>query len=157
MSVVEDIYVSPERRIPLRRASEVRAIAGEGLEGDRYQRGTGSFSRWPGAGRAVSLIEGEALDAVFDETGIDLRPGQSRRNIVTRGVRLPDLVARRFRVGTAVLRGERLCLPCAYLDRLAGPGVFAALRGRGGLRADVIEGGVIRVGDAVVDLGQGRG
>jgi MOSC domain-containing protein YiiM len=155
MAVVEMIYVASVRGEPMRSLTQVRAVAGEGLEGDRYQVGQGSFSRWPGDGRAVSLIEIEAVEAILRETGIDVAAGQSRRNIVTRGVRLAGLNGRRFRIGTAVFRGTRLCAPCGYLERLVGPGTFAALKGRGGLRADIVEGGVIRAGDEIVEVVKG--
>ena len=146
---VHAIYIAEAAKAPMRPVPEVRVLAGLGLEGDRYASGTGAFSRWPGSGRAVTLIEREAVEAVLRETGIDLTAGQSRRNIFTDGVDLAALNGKPFRIGTAVLRGARLCAPCKYLERLAGPGVFEALRGRGGLRADVVEPGLIRVGDPV--------
>jgi MOSC domain-containing protein YiiM len=147
---LEAIFISPTAKAQLIAVPEVRAIVGRGLEGDRYFHGIGSFSRWPGEGRAVTLIDAEAIEAVLCETGIDLSAGRSRRNLATRGVRLPDLNGRRFRIGQALFRGTRLCEPCAFLERLTGPGVFAALKGRGGLRADVLEGEIIRAADAIV-------
>ena len=144
------IFIAPERRVALEELAEVRAVPGRGLEGDRYFAGVGSFSRWPGTGRAVSLIEQEAIDAVRAEHGIDLSAGRSRRNLVTAGVRLPNLEGRTFRIGAAVFRGVRSCAPCEYLQRLVGPGTFDALKGRGGLRADVIEEGILRAGDDLV-------
>ncbi len=148
-ATLEGVYLCAERRQSLVRVESALLVAGRGLDGDRYGRGRGSFSRWPGSGRAVSLIEAEAIEAVLGETGIDLSDGRSRRNLVTRGVRLEDWVGKTFRVGAAVLRGVRPCSPCAYLERLTAPGAFAALKGRGGLRADVIVGGPIRAGDAI--------
>ena len=97
----------------------------------------------------MSLIEGETLDAIFAETGIDLRGNAARRNLVTRGIALSPLVGQTFRIGEVLLRADRLCLPCKHVERLTRPGVFAALRGRGGLRADVIRSGEIRLGDPV--------
>ena len=132
--------------------AEVRAVAGRGLEGDRYLFGRGSFSRWPGGGRAVSLIAAEAIEAILAEHGIDLSAGHSRRNLVTRGVALEQLVGRRFRIGTALFYGDRLCAPCRYLERLIAPGLFDAIKGRGGLRADLLSDGIIRVGDELVPV-----
>jgi MOSC domain-containing protein YiiM len=149
---VEAIFIAGERKVPLSPVTQVLAVAQRGLEGDRYWSSRGSFSRWPGAGRAVSLVEAEALDAAFAETGIDLRNGRSRRNIVTRGVRLDDLNGKPFRIGGALLLGVRACAPCAFLERLTQPGAFAALKGRGGLRAEVLEDGVIRCNDAIVPV-----
>jgi MOSC domain-containing protein YiiM len=150
---VESIFLAPSAGAELKPAEEVRALPGKGLEGDRYAKGEGSFSRWPGAGREVTLIESEVIRDVAERHGIDLGHGRSRRNVVTRGVRLNELVGKRFRIGAALFRGDRLAEPCGYLARRVGDGVQQVLKGRGGLRADVIEGGVIRVGDALVVIG----
>ena len=128
---------------------EVRAVDGRGLEGDRYFDGTGTFSNTVGTGRRVTLIELEALQALRAETGLELDPAEARRNIVTRGVPLNDLLGRDFEVGSVVLRGMRLCEPCTYLSELLGKDVKAGLTNRGGLRADILHGGLIRTGDAV--------
>ena len=149
LGVIEAISIAPTARAGLILVPSAEAVAGRGLVGDRYYLGVGAFSRWPGEGRQITLIEAEAVDAIMSETGIDLSAGRHRRNVVTRGFRLADLFERRFRLGRALLRGQRLCAPCTYLERLVVPGVFAALRGRGGLRAEIIEGGTIAVGDRV--------
>ncbi len=149
---VFSIYVAAARGAPPVMADRAVAVSGRGLEGDRYAAGEGSFSRWPDAGRAVSLIEQETVDDVLAEHGLDLAAGLHRRNIVTAGIRLADLNGRRFRIGDALFRGARLCAPCKYLERLVGPGTFHALRGRGGLRADVWESGMVAVGDAITPL-----
>jgi MOSC domain-containing protein YiiM len=155
---VEHIFVAPRAGDDLIEVSEVRALAGKGLEGDRYALGAGSFSRWPGAGRQVTLIESEVVEEVADVWGLDFADGRSRRNIVMRGVRLNELVGRRFRIGGALFRADRLAEPCGYLERRIGPGTQEALRGRGGLRADVLEEGVIHVGDVMEVLpGEARG
>jgi MOSC domain-containing protein YiiM len=144
---VEAIFLARERGAPRTAVEQVRAVAGTGLEGDRYfghQRGGGK--RDPE--RQVTLIEAEAVDAVR-ATGAAFAPGDARRNVVTRGVRLNELVGRTFRVGGALLRGIERCDPCSRLTRLTYRGVERDLRDRGGLRAEIIEGGDIRVGDAV--------
>lgn len=154
---VSSIYLAAQKGITPASVDRVVAVAGRGLTGDRYFNGHGSFSRWPDAGRAVSLIEQEAIDAVLAEHGLDLSAGLHRRNIITTGVRLADLNGRRFRIGTALFRGARLCAPCRYLDRLVAPTTFEALRGRGGLRADVWDTGEIAVGDAIVPFSDRAG
>jgi MOSC domain-containing protein YiiM len=128
---------------------EVRAVDGRGLEGDRYFDGTGTFSNTAGTGRHVTLIELEALQALRAETGLELDPAEARRNIVTCGVPLNHLLGREFEVGRVVLRGMRPCEPCTYLSGLLGKDVKAGLIHRGGLRADILHGGLIRSGDAV--------
>jgi MOSC domain-containing protein YiiM len=147
--IVRGIWIAPAARKPLVRVTEVRMVPGRGLEGDRYFLARGSFSRWPGAGRAVSLIEEETLEALRMEHGIDLGGGRSRRNLVTAGIDLASLQDRTFRIGTALLRGVRPCAPCRYLEHLTQAGVFDALKGRGGFRADVVEEGIVRAGDFV--------
>ena len=131
--------------------------AGRGIVGDRYHAGVGTFSRWPGEGRAVSLIEQETIDAIRAETGIELSGGQHRRNLVTSGLRLADLIGRTFRISDneagPILRGTRLCTECRRPDNLLGhdrPLIKTSLRGRPGLRADVVRGGAIRVDDSIV-------
>jgi MOSC domain-containing protein YiiM len=149
MYVVFSVYLAPAAGAATKSVAEVCVNGGRGLAGDRYHAGVGSFSRWPDSGRAVTLIEQEAIDEILRETGIDLNAGQHRRNIVTGGIRLADLNGKKFQIGTAILRGARLAAPCRYLERLVGPGVFAAMKGRGGLRADVVQEGVIHTGDAI--------
>ncbi len=133
----------------LRSVAEVRVVPGKGLEGDRYFEGKGTWTEHPGDGREVTLIEMEAIAAILRESGIELKPGDARRNLITRGVPLNHLVGKEFRIGDVVLRGVRLCEPCSYMESKTRPGVKAALKHRGGLRADVVTGGVIRVGDAI--------
>jgi MOSC domain-containing protein YiiM len=150
--VIRSIHVAPEAEAPTVSVPEVMAVAERGLEGDRYFFERGTFSRWPGTGRNVTLIEQEVIEAVRREFGIDLGDGRSRRNIVTSNVALSGLNGRQFRIGAAVMRGTRECAPCRHLERLLGPGVYNAMLGRGGLRAEILTGGVIRVGDAIEPL-----
>ena len=126
---------------------QVRAVAGRGLEGDRYFNNAGTFSNSPGAGRAVTLIESEAIEAVARDCGCELKYEDTRRNIVTRGVALNDLIDREFRVGGVRMRGVRLCEPCKV--SFPDANVKEALVSRGGLRADILTDGGIRVGDSV--------
>jgi MOSC domain-containing protein YiiM len=147
---IEAIHIAPEAAKPCEAVVEVRAVAGRGLEGDRYFQRVGTYSDHPGSGREVTLIEAEALEGMARETGITLAPGASRRNITTRGVPLSHLVGKKFRVGEALLEGTRLCEPCKHLEGLTQPGVMAALVHRGGLRTVILQGGTIRVGDAVL-------
>jgi MOSC domain-containing protein YiiM len=125
-------------------------MAGQGLLGDRYQTGVGEWSYDPRLYDDVTLIAVEALAAARVERGVMLEAGASRRNLETRDVDLDALIGRLFRVGEVVLQGERPCEPCRYLDRITGQEAKAALQGRGGLRATVVTGGQLRVGDRVV-------
>ncbi|HEY6290576.1 MAG TPA: MOSC domain-containing protein [Terriglobia bacterium] len=145
---VAGIFVGAEARAPLNSVQEVQAEAGRGLQGDRYWTGQGTFWK-PKPDHEVTLIETESLEALEAEAGVRLDPRDARRNLATRGVRLNDLVGQRFRVGEAILIGIRLCEPCGHLERLTGQNLRPALEGRGGLRAGIVTGGLIRVGDAI--------
>ena len=142
---VAAILLAPRAEAPLASVEEVDALAGRGLEGDRYEAGQGTFSG-PGRGYQLTLVEAEVLDE------IELAWPEARRNVVTRDIRLNGLVGRRFRVGSAQCVGRRLCEPCAHLEKLARPGLLRPLVHRGGLRADILADGLIRVGDPVVAL-----
>src|SRR5262249_11204514 len=144
------ILVSSVPSGPIEHVASARAFAGRGIEGDRYAAGKGTFSDKPGTGRQVTLIEAEAIEAFEHESGESLTAAEVRRNIVTRGVRLNDLVGREFSVGEVRVLGCRLCEPCTHLERLTGKGVLKGLVHRGGLRAEFVTDGVIRVGDRVV-------
>lgn len=146
---VVTIHVVAEAKGAPVAVDEVKAVAGLGLEGDRYYKGIGSWSEKPGGGRHVTLIEEEAIDALRRDYAIDMPPGASRRNIMVRGVALNHLVDREFTVGDATLRGIRLCEPCEHMETLSKPGARKALLHRGGLRCEVLEGGTIRVGDPI--------
>jgi MOSC domain-containing protein YiiM len=147
--LVESIHIAPGPAQPLVERAAVRAVLGRGLEGDRYFLKIGTYSNHPGSGRDVTLVEAEALEALQRELGIELAPGASRRNVVTRGVPLNHLVGRRFRVGEVLLEGTRLCEPCAHLEGLTRKGVLAGLVHRGGLRTVIVDEGTMRRGDVV--------
>lgn len=136
----------------MRPLDRVRAIAGVGLEGDRYALGTGHYSADPKVDREITLIEAEEIEALESGSGIVLAPGETRRNVTTRGIRLNDLVGRRFRIGDVDCEGTRLCEPCQYLTDLLGKPILAPLVHRAGLRARILTGGEIAAGDPVVAL-----
>ena len=144
------IQIGREAEGRLDSVAEVRAIPGRGLEGDRYFRGEGSFSKNPGGGRQVTLVASEMLELLQSEHGIALEAAETRRNLVTKGVLLNDLVGQVFQVGTVRMMGVRLAEPCNHLERLTRPGVIKGLVHRAGLRADILDEGVLRVGDAIV-------
>jgi MOSC domain-containing protein YiiM len=147
---VVSIHLAPSGGAPTKLVSEARALAGKGLEGDRYCNQAGTYSYQGGSARQVTLIEVEAIEALKRDGGIELDPGASRRNIVTRGVALNHLVGREFRIGAVTLRGIELCEPCAHLQKLTEQGVMRGLVHRGGLNAEILTDGLICIGDAVI-------
>ncbi len=138
---VEAIHVGTAESGPLTEVASVRAIAGKGLEGDRY-----FFSDGAKAGEAITLVEAEVVEDV------GLEPGATRRQVTTRGIRLNDLVGKRFRVGDVECLGVGLCEPCSYLESLTRPGIVKELVHRAGLNADILSDGTIAVGDDIVEL-----
>ncbi|MGI9148364.1 MAG: MOSC domain-containing protein [Chloroflexota bacterium] len=152
MAHVEAIHVAVSAGTPMQAMSEVEAVAGRGLAGDRYSSGLGFYSSRPtdpGA-REVTLIEAEVLDQLSAEHGIVLSVAEHRRNLTTRGVQLDGLLGQRFRIGEVVLEGVKDCPPCEHLVQLVHKPVLEPLVNRGGLRARVVKTGTIRLGDTVV-------
>ena len=152
VGTVEAIAVAPEAEAAMVRVERAMARAGRGLEGDRYFDQRGTFSTAYGRGHDLTLIEAETLDDLELPAG-RLAPEEARRNLVTRGIDLNALVGERFRIGDVECFGQRLCEPCAHLERLTAdagkPGTLRALIHTGGLRADVLSDGEIRVGDEI--------
>lgn len=147
---LEAIHLADRVGAPVRAVESVAARAGVGLAGDRY--GDLAESRVPPSANArgdVTLIEAEQIEWLAAETGIRLAPGETRRNLTTRGVRLNDLVGRRFRIGSVRAEGLRLCEPCAYLQEQIGEPILEPLVHRAGLRARLLDDGELHVGDPI--------
>jgi hypothetical protein len=151
VGTVELIALTAEAEGSMRAVSAAEAVKKRGLLGDRYERGAGTFSSTGGRGYDLTLVEAEALEELSAK-GVELAPVEARRNLVVRGITLDDLIGRRFRVGEVECFGQRRCEPCSHLERLTRPGVLRGLVHRGGLRADVLSVGVIRIGDHVEAL-----
>jgi MOSC domain-containing protein YiiM len=139
--VVEGIFFGAIDEGPLGPADQVEVKTGAGIEGDRH------------GDKDITLFEAEAIEDLKANTGIELKPSEIRRNVMTRGVSLNDLLGHRIRVGEVEAFVTELCHPCTHLQKLTQPGVLRGLAGRGGLNADVLRGGTIRVGDQLEDLG----
>ena len=137
--MVEAIHVGPVKKGELHQVESVQAFAGKGLEGDRR-----FYTGGAGPGQALTLVEAENVESV------GLLPGATRRQLTVRGVRLNDLVGKRFRVGDVECYGVELCEPCLDLERMTRPGIIKELVHRAGINADILSDGVIRVGDEVV-------
>jgi MOSC domain-containing protein YiiM len=148
MATVENIHVTAREAQPVEAVERVSVVAGKGIEGDRK-----FGDHEPGSGHDLTLIPAESLEALAEEAGIQLSPGESRRQVTTRGIDVNALVGRRFTVGSVEAVGIELCEPCSHLEKLTQPGVMRGLVHRAGINADVVRGGEIGVGDPVVDQG----
>ena len=145
------IAIAREAKGTMENVESIAAVEGEGLAGDRYGSGIGAAQlqgrRKPE--NEVTLIAREAIEAAIDESNLPITHLDTRRNLLTEGVPLNELVNRTFRVGPVVLRALELCEPCGYLERRTYAGIKVALKNRGGLRCCVVEGGALQVGDKI--------
>jgi MOSC domain-containing protein YiiM len=138
---VEAIHLGEPESPRLRSVDSVRAVAGKGLESDRHFRPKGAKP-----GQALTLVEAENVESV------GLEPGETRRQVTTRGVRLNDLVGKRFRVGEVECYGVELCEPCTHLQTMTRPAIIKELTHRAGINADILTDGTISVGDEIREI-----
>jgi MOSC domain-containing protein YiiM len=149
---VAGLWVAARAREPMAALRSARLMAGLGVDGDRYAVRRGTWSGYPPQEQQLTLIAREGLEAFALQAGEPLRPELTRRNVLTEGVALDELIGERFLVGTALCRGIKACEPCRHLERLTGRTLLRALAGRGGINAEVLEGGRVSVGSPVVPL-----
>ena len=142
---VEAIFLSPEHGELPAPVEKVHAHAGRGLEGNRYYWEDGNAP----PGTAVTLIAAEAVEEVSSEGDVSVEPAATRRNVLTRGIDVNDLVGKRFRIGNVECEGVELCEPCSTLEGMTQPGVIKAFVHRCGLNADILSDGEISIGDPV--------
>ena len=138
---VQAIHLGAPQAPDLRTVDSVRAVAGKGLEGDRY-----FFEAGAKPGQALTLVEGDVV------ANVGLQPGETRRQLTVSGTGLNDLVGRRFRVGDVECYGVELCEPCSHLEGMTRPGIMKDLVHRAGINADILNDGVISVGDEIAEL-----
>ena len=145
------IGIAADSKLPLVSVDSIAAMAGCGLTGDRYAEGKGVGQKFPAKpDQEVTLIEQEAITAAGQEYKLTFTHLDTRRNLLTAGVPLNHLVGKTFRVGEVLLRGIELCEPCGHLEKLTCAGIKNSLLHRGGLRAQIVRSGVLRVGDVVL-------
>ena len=149
--VVRHLHITPRAFLPMRSMPELRLIAGQGIEGDRYMIGReeGFYSGKPEEGRQVTLFEIETLVALKRDANIDLAPEEHRRNVTVEGVPVTHLVGRQFWLGEVLLEATRLSIPCRHIEEVTGKTIFDPLINRSGLNCKILKGGTVRVGDAV--------
>ncbi len=132
----------PARNVPMHAVDSAEAVAGRGLRGDRYASASGK--------RGITLIQAEHLPAIAALVGLDaVETAALRRNLVVSGIPVIALKGRRFRIGDVLCEGTAPCDPCSRMEVALGPGGYNAMRGHGGLCARVLQGGTLRIGDAV--------
>jgi MOSC domain-containing protein YiiM len=151
LGVVTHLHVAPRAFLPMRCMDAIELVEGRGIVGDRYMIGTeqGFYSEKPEDGRQVTLFEEEALECIRRDHNITMLPEEHRRNVTTRGVPLNHLVGRRFRLGGCLLEATRLSFPCKHIEEILEKPVFDPMVHRSGLNCRILEGGTVRVGDAV--------
>jgi MOSC domain-containing protein YiiM len=152
MGKIIDIFISEDaNKLPVH-VDVAEMVKHRGLTGDRYYHKTGTYSdvEPKSPGRDLTLIELEVLEQLELDHSITLSGAEARRNIVTQGISLNKLVGKRFRIGAVICEGIRLCHPCQLLEKLTGKKVLRPLVDLGGLRADILTNGTIRVGDSII-------
>ena len=146
------IFTAPASGEPMLEHPRIEATVACGLAGDRYATNIARHDRGYTKIRHVTLVEEETVAALRRDHGIDVMPILLRRNLLTRGVPLAHLIGRRFCIGEVVLRGTELAEPCQYLADLIGQPVRKPLLNRGGIRAEIVEGGELHAGDEITSL-----
>jgi len=146
---VISIYIAHNRGEQTISVDQVHAIPGMGIEGDRYFNKHDAHDTNSKPGREITLIEIEAIVSMQNEDRIQISPDQTRRNIVTRGITLNNLVGRIFFIGNIQLRGIRLCEPCQSLANRTDPHLLSSMVHRGGLRAEILTEGIIHINDSI--------
>ena len=152
MGTVEHIHIAPERAAPVHAVESIEVVKGLGIIGDRNELAPGEWDDTH-IGEELTLVEAEALENLARDHDIHLKPGETRRNVTTRGIALNDLVGKRFRVGEVLAEGVELCEPCTDLQSMLGKPIIRPLVHRAGLRALLVNSGTIRIGDQVEALG----
>ena len=147
--IVKSIYIAHEKGEPTFAVDQVHVVPGLGIEGDRYYQLLLNPGKTSKPGRELTLIELEAIEYMRDVEGVQITPEQTRRNIITSGIGLNDLVGCEFQIGSVRLRGVRLCEPCQYLADRTDMRVLQSMVRRGGLRAEIISEGFISINDII--------
>lgn len=152
MSKIFEIYLSESAGTPMKKVELAQLEAGKGMVGDRYYSEVGTFSKKLAGlpDKELTFIELEQVDSFNQQYGFNFTYGDFRRNIITQGVNLNQLEGKLFTLGGISLRGVRLCEPCAHLANILVPEIMPALVHKTGLRAQIIESGVIKPGDALI-------
>ena len=144
------LFTTDRMSAPMKKMEELNALAGRGIDGDRYFLGTGTYSKKPEPGRQVTLIKIEILEWLKDEFEVTVKPEECRRNVLTRGIEINELIGTEFFVGPVRLRAHRITQPCRYLENLLDqPGLYKALWDNGGISCEILSDGVIKEGDMI--------
>ena len=156
MSSIYSLYYCSEAESEMIQAESLKFITGEGIEGDRYFLGKGTFSSELSGtpDYQVTLIESEEIDKFNSDNGLNLTYGSFRRNVITQGIKLNPLIGKKFLIGDVVLEGIRYCEPCSHLAKFLGQEVLSQMVGRCGLRAKIISGGVATSGQEIRVVGE---
>ena len=147
---VVGLFLVDRKAEPMKKVERFSALAGRGIEGDRYLLGVGTYSKKPEPGRQITLIQSEVLESLKDKFNITVKPEESRRNVLTKGIEINGLVGTEFYVGSVRLHAHRITQPCQYLEDLLGqPGLYKELWDNGGVSCEILTGGVIKEGDLI--------
>lgn len=143
-AIVSGIFICPVKGEIMLPVDSAQALTGQGLQGDRYSVGKGTWNDGHRGKRQVTLISSESF------LGTNFSPIDSRRNLLTQGIEVNTLMGRYFTVGEVLLKGVKYCDPCGRIDDLSGKkGFKEQFRERGGIIAEVFIGGLIKIDDPI--------
>ena len=147
---IDAIFVSPSKGQPMTSPQTIQAVAGKGLEGDRYFLGTGYYSGDKVWDAHLTLMEREAIDTANAAQSKQFTPEMLRRNIITKNVKVKELIGKRFRIGEAVFEGWKEWPPCSYIAGMNDCQELLKLFAHSsGIGVNIVESGTISVGDAI--------
>ena len=147
------LFIVDRSAEPMKKVDQLTALAGQGIEGDRYLLGTGTYSKKPEPGRQVTFIQSEVLTSLNGKFNITIKPEEPRRNVLTEGIEINNLIGKEFLVGIVRLRAHRLTRPCKYLENLLGqPGLYKELWDHGGISCEILTDGIIEEGDIITSI-----
>lgn len=144
---VEGIFIASEERGPIQSVDTVNAVAGRGLEGDRYFKAGDALNSEPT--EEITLFESEAIEKANAETDIAVEPQDMRRNVMTSGLDLVALIGKRLRIGEVEVEAMEDNPPCRYLTELTGKDLLKPLIRKGGVRGRIVTSGTISSGDTI--------
>ena len=144
MSKIFKLGISSKNNLPITEMNSIKVLANQGIEGDRH------FSEYNDPYNQLSLIESENIDYYNIKYGLNIPYIDFRRNVVTKGVKLNDLVGKRFFVGDVELEGIDLCRPCRHLcEVLNQDNIIKEFLRRGGIRCQILSSSTLTVGDKI--------
>jgi MOSC domain-containing protein YiiM len=152
---VENIFITKTRREQPHEIEAAKLEAGKGIVGDRYHERALEFlavgDQVPS--NHISVISKEELAGFLERNNAEIDYADFRRNVLTSGIDLRELIGRQFKLGSALCQGIEDCDPCAFLAATVHHSVLPEMKKKAGLRAIILEDGDLKIGDTITLIG----